>query len=322
MYRKRLKAVYELLDAGNNKKVIQEVEKLLSSASSSSKKPVVVSSEGYDEFTTFTIAKALKSLALLRTGRKQESDQLIDELLDTNTTDENALSIIMQYCKETQQLQKIVTFYENAANKCQKNKLNSAEHEEILSSLFYAYARNRDYAKQQQVAMKLYKLTNKMMYTFWNAASYVLMVKAEGVSSLSEQQKQLYLQLAEKILQKAYDDKKTEFDGEFLLFLNILEWRGKHEEALCIVESLVDTNLVKIGQINFKFEKKISYLKSMNKWTEVRETCEAYFGQPKSSNLDDWPVYLAYFDALTEILKGKNLILNKQFLAYYYFNAT
>jgi hypothetical protein len=33
MYRKRLKNVYELLEAGNNKKVIQEVDKLVSNSS-------------------------------------------------------------------------------------------------------------------------------------------------------------------------------------------------------------------------------------------------------------------------------------------------
>jgi hypothetical protein len=231
MYRKRLKAVYDLLDAGNNKKVIQEADKLIQSTTAAAavgkKKPpaqAVASYEGvagYDEHTSAVIAKSLKCLALVRTGRKAESDALLDELLHANTTDENALSIIMQYCKETQQMYKIVTFYENAASACQASKPGSPEHEEILSSLFFAYVRNREFAKQQQVAMKLYKQTSKMMYTYWNAASYVLMTNQS--STLSEQQKQLYLQLAEKILQKAYDDKKMDFDGEFLLLLSILE---------------------------------------------------------------------------------------------------
>jgi hypothetical protein len=307
MYRKRLKGVYDLLDAGNNKKVIQEADKLIQSTQATSaqrKKPGQANYEGvagYDERTSAVIAKALKCLALVRTGRKAESDELLDKLLNENTTDENALSIIMQYCKETQQLHKIVTFYENAANLCAANKPGSSEHEEILSSLFFAYVRNRDFAKQQQVAMKLYKQTNKMMYTYWNAASYVLMTKSQ---SLTDQQKQLYLQLAEKILQKAYDDKKMDFDGEFLLLLNILESGQKFEQALKIVDALVDSNLAKIGKINFKFEKRIAYLKSLHRWSELRAECEAYFSESKSSNLDDWPVYLTYFDALVELAKG------------------
>ncbi len=112
MYRKRLKNVYDLLEAGNNKKVIIEVDKLVgqgTGGAAAKKKSTAVSNirpgvAGYDEQTTLTIAKALKCLALIRTGKKADADRLIDELLDTNTTDENALSIIMQYCKETHQV--------------------------------------------------------------------------------------------------------------------------------------------------------------------------------------------------------------------------
>ena len=63
MYRKRLKNVYDLLETGNNKKVIQEVEKLVASSASTSQatatkkkqQPAVqpLSNEaGYDEETT------------------------------------------------------------------------------------------------------------------------------------------------------------------------------------------------------------------------------------------------------------------------------
>ncbi len=204
MYRKRLKNVYELLETGNNKKVIQEVDKLISTgstASGSKKKqqqllPNQINEPGYDEHTTFIIAKALKSLALARTNRKSEADILIDELLDSNATDENALNIIMQYCKETQQVSKIVSFYEKAANKFQNdpNLVGTSDHEDILSSLFYAYVRIRDFNKQQQIALKLYKQTNKMMFCFWNAASYVMMSKAEiNENSVLQQQKSSYL---------------------------------------------------------------------------------------------------------------------------------
>ena len=202
MYRKRLKNFYELLEAGNNKKLIVEVDKLIASmpvasvhshshsggvpchGHSASKKKGATSQDalvGYDDQASLIISKALKSLALVRTGRKPEADRLVDELLDSYTSDENALSIIMQYCKETHQLSKIVSFYENAVNKCEANPhvAGTPEHEEILSSLFYAYVRNRDFAKQQQIALKLYKQTNRMTYCFWNAASYVLLSKPD-----------------------------------------------------------------------------------------------------------------------------------------------
>jgi N-terminal acetyltransferase B complex non-catalytic subunit len=300
MYRKRLKNVYELLEAGNNKKVIQEVDKLLSSSTNKKKGPVstqVIASgaPGYDEEATMIIAKALKALALVRTGKKQESDVIIDELLNTNTNDDNVLSIIMQYCKETQQLSKIVSFYENAANKCEKsNSIGTKEHEDILSSLFFAYVRNRLVNKQQQLALKLYKQTNQMMYCFWNAASYVMIYKS------NPEKNGMYLQLAEKILQKAYEDQKMEYSGEYQLFLNIMEERGKFEDAFKIIDAFDEqANLSKIGLADFKIKKKIFYLKKLRKWSEAMSLCESHI----TNNLDDWLYYLDHIESLVELYK-------------------
>lgn len=166
MFRKRLKNVYELLESGNNKKVVQEVDKLLMA------KPTGDAAANEEKLSILTIARALKSLALLRLGKQDEAECLVNELLDANTRDENALNIVMQYCKETQQLGKIVLFYENAV----KNSTSGFD-EDMFTSLFYAYVRNRDYAKQQQCAIKLYKETSKRVYLCWNAMSYFLMHK-------------------------------------------------------------------------------------------------------------------------------------------------
>ena len=325
MYRKRLKNVYDLLEAGNNRKVIQEVDKLIVTSSANlankNKKQIVSENEkglaGYDEHTTLIIAKALKCLALVRTGKKSESDTIIDELLNSNTTDENALSIIMQYCKETHQLSKIVTFYENAVNKCQKtpNMIGTNEYEEILTSLFYAYVRNRDFNKQQQTALKLYKQTNKMMFCFWNAASYVMMsrpdLNLEHISAqssnadLKEKQKnEMYLQLGEKILQKAYEDRKMEYNGEFLLYLNILEERNKYEEALKIVEQFDEKeNLSKIGQIDFKIKKKLVYFRHLKRWMDLLNLSKEYISHESMANIDDWLTYQCLIDSLIELVK-------------------
>lgn len=329
MYRKRLKNVYELLEAGNNKKVLQEVDKLVASTppptsccghshaapSSGKKKPAHSHSHhhesggaGYDEQATLIIAKALKSLALVRTGKKQEADRLIDELLDSYTSDENALSVIMQYCKETHQLSKIASFYENAVNKCQANPMlvGTQEHEEILSSLFYAYVRNRDFSKQQQIALKLYKQTNRMMFCYWNAASYAMMSKLElndeyfqnsklkpetseqAGRTQQQQQQALYLQLAEKILQKACEEQKMEYNGEYLLYLSILEEKKKYDEALKLVEAFDDEeNLSKLGVVDFKIKRKISYLKQLKNWPKLSETCEQFISAETNANLGE-----------------------------------
>lgn len=71
----------------------------------------------------------------------------MEEVLESNTTDENALNVVMQYCKETHQAAKIVEFYERAVKKFEENTraIGTSEHEDLLTSLFYAYARLRDF---------------------------------------------------------------------------------------------------------------------------------------------------------------------------------
>ena len=249
----------------------------------------------------------MKSLALFRTGRKAEADHQIDELLDSNTSDENALNIIMQYCKETQQVSKIVYFYEKAAAKYQNEPalVGTVDHEDIMSSLFYAYVRVRDFGKQQQVALKLYKQTNKMMFCYWNAASYVMMsntdLDGDILTPQQRAQRGMYSQLAVKILQKAYQEQKMEYNGEFLLYLHLLETSGKYEEALAIVNAFDEArDLSKIGQIDFKAKKKINYFGQLKKWAALQHICELFIADESNANLDDWPTYLKHVDSLVE----------------------
>ena len=45
----------------------------------------------------------------------------MDQLLNANIQDDNALNIVMQYCKETHQALKIAQFYEQALKKLEEN---------------------------------------------------------------------------------------------------------------------------------------------------------------------------------------------------------
>ena len=45
-------------------------------------------------------------------------------------------------------------------------------------------------SNQQKIALKLYKQTNKMMYCFWNAASYVMMAQEDSTGQLTPQEAQ------------------------------------------------------------------------------------------------------------------------------------
>lgn len=321
MSRKKLKPIYDLLEVGNNKKVLQEIDRVISRAtttlSQTNRKELIE-----DEELTITIAKSLKCLALVRSNRLDESDKLFNELLSKNIIDDNALSIMMQYCKETQQVSKIVSFYENAVK-------SDPQNEDLLCSLFYAYARNQEFSKQQQIALKLYRQTNKTIYCYWQAICYVIMCEdtvatetAKATSAVAtcmdNKQKEMYLGLAEKFFEKAYNEKKIEYSGgEFTFYIGLLEKRAKFEQALKLLENLNENDEKRIGILNYRLKKEINLLNKLNLHEKCKEKLEAYLektyvediGNGEQSeqlqNVDDWQ----YLKLYTEV----NLKLNKDY---------
>ena len=75
----------DYLDNGNNKKALQEADKVLK------KQP------------DFPCCKVLKALALMRMGREDEAQPLIDSVLDESPTDESTLQAMNIAFKELQQ---------------------------------------------------------------------------------------------------------------------------------------------------------------------------------------------------------------------------
>lgn len=73
------------IDLGNNKKALQEVEKVLK------KTPKLQN------------GRALKALSLIRLGREKESQVIIDELENENVADEATLQVMTYFYKETEQ---------------------------------------------------------------------------------------------------------------------------------------------------------------------------------------------------------------------------
>jgi len=75
----------DYLDNGNNKKALQEADKVLKKQSD------------------FPCCKVLKALALMRMGREEEAQPLIDSVLNESPTDESTLQAMNIAYKELQQ---------------------------------------------------------------------------------------------------------------------------------------------------------------------------------------------------------------------------
>lgn len=79
------KIFLDYLDNGNNKKALQEADKVLKKQSD------------------FPCCKVLKALALMRMGREEEAQPLIDSVLNESPTDESTLQAMNIAYKELQQ---------------------------------------------------------------------------------------------------------------------------------------------------------------------------------------------------------------------------
>jgi tetratricopeptide (TPR) repeat protein len=150
----------DALEVGNNKKALQEANKVLK------KTPNV------------QCARALKSLALLRLGKEDESLEIIDSLNLEEPSDESTLQLMTFWYRETDQLDKISMVYANAVKKCPGN-------EDFLTHLFMSYVRINDFKTQQTIALQLFKAKPKNPYYIWAVMSVVLQVRPDIKKTIS-----------------------------------------------------------------------------------------------------------------------------------------
>ncbi|VDN59719.1 unnamed protein product [Dracunculus medinensis] len=172
---RRLRPIYDAIDIGNNKKAIQEADKILK------KHPL-----------TFA-AKVLKALALIRCDRVSEAWLIINEVEATvdNNFDESTLQALCHCFKEAYTPDRITKLYEGICNRFPKN-------EQYLTHLFMSYVRVRNYKMQQKTALSLYKEFQRNPYYFWNVMSIVMQaITGEGDASQS-----MLFALAQKMVEK------------------------------------------------------------------------------------------------------------------------
>lgn len=282
----------DAIDIGNNKKALQEVEKVLK------KTP------------TLSTAIALKCLALIRLGREKESQSYMDELEKSEPDDDSTLQV-MTYCyRELDQCEyqqvvalnfnltnefftilvdKICKAYHNAAKKQPTN-------DEILSQLFMAHVRVNDYKSQQVVAFQLYKAKPKNPYYFWGVMSIVLQA-VRGAESKDAVRSKNLMKLAQGYIDKLVKEKKIDAEQEVQLYLNVLEQQEKYEEAL----EFLNTDLCKEFFPGAPIGLTIELLKKLGKWSELKVIVEGLLDE----DCDRWDYWQDYLRASFELLDGE-----------------
>lgn len=169
---RRLRPVYDALDNLNNKQAIKLADNILKKQ------------------RDFHCAKALKALALIRSGRASDGVMLLEEIRTTEPKyDDSTLQAMSMCYKETNLAEQIVSTYEVAVQQSPKN-------EEFLTHFFMSCVRVEDYTKQQKAAMNLYKSFPKNPYYFWAVMTNFM----QGLNTKDEKRKNMFLVLAERMV--------------------------------------------------------------------------------------------------------------------------
>jgi len=275
---RRLRPIYDWLDNGNNKKALQEAEKVLK------KQPA------------FQCCRALKSLALLRLGKEEEAMVILDEILQECPVDEGALNAMTLSYRELKMPDKICTLYENACKK-------ETENEEFLSHLFMSYVRLGNLKKQQSTAINLYKVKMKNPYYFWSVMSIVLQA-VEGDEKMGQA---VSLPLAQKMVEKMEKDGKMEQEQETIIYLMILELRNNWKGALELLNGPLGKKLENSASYHLIcLNKRIEIEGKLENWSEVaRLSRNVLLQQP-----DSWDMFNNYIQAVLMLQKEKTEATN------------
>ncbi|CAF0784058.1 unnamed protein product [Didymodactylos carnosus] len=290
---RRLRPIYDFMEISNYRKALDQIDRLLK------KQP------------TFTAAKALKCLVLLKLDRRPEAKQLADELFQLASSitpvsvsasassrtqqqqdslvDENALTFLAQYYKELRMYEKNVLIYECA---CKRDQIN----EELLCSLFMAYVRVKDYKNQKITADRLYRLTKKIPYLNWAVISVLLQIEEDQ----SQLKQTLYVPMAMKMLEKLFDVEQQHIsEMELLLYLYTLELKEDFKAAMDFVDKHshqlmpIIPNDESIVSYYFMSEKRIVYNYKAKNYIETYHLAQEYI----ADDMDLWNWYEALFDS-------------------------
>ncbi|ELT91697.1 hypothetical protein CAPTEDRAFT_185899 [Capitella teleta] len=267
---RRLRPIYDCLDNGNNKKAVQEADKVL---------------RKQDDLLC---AKALKSLALLRLGRHDDSTTLLCGVHESSPVDDSTLQAMALCYREMHRLDLIADMYERA-NQAKPNS------EEILTALFMSHVRLGDYKKQQQVAMQLHRLRpNKNPYYFWAIMSIYMQAR----NADQKVARAVFLPLAERMARKYVDEDKIEAEAELRMFLIILELQDKRQEAL----ELIQGDLAKryCSELNYNRTKTAELLEELEMWPQMN----AVFRKLITAEPDQWNYFKKYLTSAFQLVKS------------------
>ncbi|KAG8494892.1 hypothetical protein CXB51_012353 [Gossypium anomalum] len=259
-------------------------------------------------------ALALKALILERMGKPDEALSVClnaKELLYKNESllmDDLTLSTLQIVFQRLDHLELATSCYEHACGKFPNNL-------ELMMGLFNCYVREYSFVKQQQTAIKMYKLVGEERFLLWAVCSIQLQIRSNLLMVALAQQSDLVsglkmlqpfckevlcgnggeklLLLAEGLLKKHVASHGLHEPEALIVYFSILEQQAKYGDALDILGGKLGS-LLMIEVDKLRIQGKLlaragDYAAAANVYQKILELCG-----------DDWEAFLHYLGCLFE----------------------
>ncbi|GMP89824.1 hypothetical protein CsSME_00041217 [Camellia sinensis var. sinensis] len=230
-------------------------------------------------------ALALKALILERMGKSDEALSVClnaKDLLHTNDSiliDDLTLSTLQIVFQRLDHLDMATSCYEYACGKFPNNM-------ELMMGLFNCYVREYSFVKQQQIAIKMYKIVGEERFLLWAVCSIQLQVLCgNGGEKL--------LLLAEGLLKKHIASHSLHEPEALIVYISLLEQQSKFGDALEILSGKLGS-LIMIEVDRLRIQGRLlaragDYAAGADIFEEVLELCP-----------DNFECFLHYLDCLLE----------------------
>ncbi|SPO37557.1 related to MDM20  len=273
--------IYSAIDTGNAPLAIKHADRILAAQ------------------PTLSLASALKTIALIRTGKKTEASKICDELLKRDLTkggDDAALHPLTWSLSRLGRGSDEVVLLEKASKAQPSN-------EDLARQAVTAMIKHKQYQKAQQTSFKMHKSFDgrrnerklRWQYFWWSIQSYILLSRQTGEPAAA-----LALPLCERMIAnqaKTQQPLDEDAEEELALQLSVLNKLGKKADAFALL-SAADSPGGKLCQRSLSLEfLRRELAEELGEWNFVKDEAQAKL----EGGSRNWAHVLAFIQASTRI---------------------
>uniref|UniRef100_A0A1J3ESU8 N-alpha-acetyltransferase 25, NatB auxiliary subunit n=1 Tax=Noccaea caerulescens TaxID=107243 RepID=A0A1J3ESU8_NOCCA len=264
---RRVRPIWDAVDSRQFKNALKLVTSLLS------------------KYPKSPYALALKALVCERMGKTDEALSVCldaKELLykdDSSLMDDLTLSTLQIVLQRLDHLDLATSCYAHACGKFPNNL-------ELMMGLFNCYVREYSFVRQQQTAIKMYKLAGEERFLLWAVCSIQLQV-------LCDKSGEKLLLLAEGLLKKHIASHSMHEPEALMVYISLLEQQSKYKDALEVLSGdLGSLLMIEVDKLRIQgrlLARANDYSAAIDVYKKILELSP-----------DDWECFLQYLGCLLE----------------------